>query len=123
MVKRFIEKDLIYQYGPPKKIVTNNAHKFNSKMIVELCAKWKTKHSNSLPYKPKMNDVVEAANKNIKNIQKIMVTYKYWHEMLPFILHTYHTAVRTLTGATMFCLVYAMEAVMPLEVEIPSLRF
>jgi hypothetical protein len=70
-----------------------------------------------------MNDVVEAANKNIKNIQKIMVTYKYWHEMLPFILHTYRTAVRTLTGATMFCLVYAMEAVMPLEVEIPSLRF
>jgi hypothetical protein len=37
--------------------------------------------------------------------------------MLPFILHTYRTAVRTLIGATMFFLVYAMEAVMPLKVE------
>jgi len=69
-----------------------------------------------------MNNVVEAANKNIKNIQKIMVTYKDWHEMLPYIIYVYRTAVRTLTGVTMFCLVYAMETVMPLEVKILSLR-
>jgi len=43
-VKRFIEKDLIYRYGLPKKIVTDNAQNFNGKMIVELCTKWKIKH-------------------------------------------------------------------------------
>jgi hypothetical protein len=42
--------------------------------------------------------------------------------MLPFALHTYCTAVRTSIGATPYMLVYGMEAVMPLEVEIPSLR-
>jgi hypothetical protein len=66
---------------------------------------------------------VEAANKNIKKIiQKMVVTYKDWHEMLPFALHAYRTTVRTSTGATPYSLVYGMEAVMPLEVEIPSLR-
>jgi len=37
-----------------------------------------------------MNRAVEAANKNIKKIiQKMTVSYKDWHEMLPFALHGY----------------------------------
>ena len=70
-----------------------------------------------------MNGAVEAANKNVKKInQKMVVTNKDWHEMLPFALHAYCTAVRTSTGTTPYSLVYGMEAVMPLEVEIPLLR-
>ena len=70
-----------------------------------------------------MNGAVEAANKNIKKIiKKMVVTYKYWHEMLPFALHGYRTSVRTSTGATPLSLVYGMEVVLPIEVEIPSLR-
>ncbi|XP_073262690.1 uncharacterized protein [Populus alba] len=123
VVKRFIEKDLICRYGVPEKIVTDNAQNFNGKMIAELCTKWKIKHSNSSPYRPKMNGAVEAANKNIKKIvQKMVVTYKDWHEMLSFALHAYRTTIRTSTGATPYSLVYGMEAVMPLEVDIPSLR-
>jgi len=52
----------------------------------------------------------------------MVVTYKDWHEMLPFVLHGYRTSVRTSTGATPFSLVYGMEAILPLEVKIPSLR-
>ena len=67
-MKKFMERDLICQYGPLEKIITNNAQNFNGKMIIELCAKWKIKHSNSLPYRPKMNGAVEAANENVKKI-------------------------------------------------------
>ena len=52
----------------------------------------------------------------------MVVTYKDWHEMLSFSLHAYRTTVQTSIGATPYMLVYGMEAVMPLEVEIPSLR-
>jgi hypothetical protein len=52
----------------------------------------------------------------------MVVIYKDWDEMLPFVLHAYRTAVWTSTGATPYLLVYGIEAVMPLEVEIPSLR-
>lgn len=69
-----------------------------------------------------MNVVVEAANKNIKKIlQKMVVTYKDWHEMLPFALHGYQTFVHTSIGTTHFSLVYGMESVLPIEVEIPSM--
>ena len=70
-----------------------------------------------------MNGVVEAANKNIKKIiQKMAVTYKDWHEMLPFALHGYCTTTRTSTGATPYSLVYGREVVLLIEVQIPSLR-
>ncbi|RDY08455.1 hypothetical protein CR513_07299, partial [Mucuna pruriens] len=42
--------------------------------------------------------------------------------MLPYTLHRYQTSVRTSTRATPYSLVYGIEAVLPVEVEIPSLR-
>ena len=67
VVKKFIERfDL--SYGPSETIITDNAQNFNGKMIIELYAKRKMKHSNSSSYKPKMNGAVEAANKNVKTI-------------------------------------------------------
>ena len=70
-----------------------------------------------------MNGAVEAANKNIKTIiQKMSDNYKTWHEMLPLALMAYRTSIRTSTGATPYSLVYGMEVVILVEVEIPSLR-
>ena len=70
-----------------------------------------------------MNGVVQDANKNIKKIiQKMTVTYKDWHEMLPFALHGCCTTARTSTGATPYSLLYGMEVVLPIKVQIPSLR-
>ncbi|RDX71818.1 hypothetical protein CR513_48779, partial [Mucuna pruriens] len=92
-------------------------------MMTELCEQFRIFHHNSTPYHPKMNGVVEAANKNLKKIiQKMVVTYKDWHETLPYALNRYHTSVRTSTGATPYSLVYGTKVVLPIEVEIPSLR-
>ncbi|GAU48362.1 hypothetical protein TSUD_282430 [Trifolium subterraneum] len=106
-----------------EKQVRDNGTNLNNKMMKDLCDEFKIEHHNSSPYRPQMNGAVEAANKNIKKIvQKMVVTYKDWHEMLPFALHGYRTSFRTSTGATPFSLVYGMEAVLPVEVEIPSMR-
>ena len=42
--------------------------------------------------------------------------------MLPFSLHGYRATAHTSTGATPFSLIYGMEAVLPIEVQIPSSR-
>ncbi|RDX73684.1 hypothetical protein CR513_46674, partial [Mucuna pruriens] len=52
----------------------------------------------------------------------MVVTYKDWHDMPPYALHKYRTLIRTSTKATPYSLVYDTEAVLPAEVEIPSLR-
>ena len=92
-------------------------------MVTEICTRFKIKHHNSVPYRPKMNGAMEAANKNVKKIiAKATETYKDWHEKRPFALHAYRIGVRTSTGVTPYSLVYGIEAVLPIEVEIPSLR-
>ncbi|PKI60251.1 hypothetical protein CRG98_019356 [Punica granatum] len=122
-VARFLIRDVIARYGIPATIITDNAKNLNNKVIDELCAQFKIRHRNSTPYRPQMNGAVEAANKNIKKIiEKMTVNYKDWHEMLPYALLTYWTSIRTSTGATPYSLVYGMEAVLPIKVEIPSMR-
>ena len=91
--------------------------------MTDVCCQFKIKHHNSTTYRPKMNRAVEAANKNIKKIiSKTTDTYKDWHEKLPFALFTYQTSIRTSIWETSYSLVYRNEAVLPIEVEISTLR-
>ena len=117
MVYKFIKKEIICRYGLPKGIISDNSSNLNNKMMKEVCTQFKIQHHNSVPYHPKMNGVVEAANNNLKKIiEKTTDTYKDWHEKLLFALHSYRTTVRTSTGATPFSLAYGMEAILPIEV-------
>ncbi|PKI45792.1 hypothetical protein CRG98_033799 [Punica granatum] len=55
-----------------------------------------------------------AKNLNNKIIDELCEQFK--------VQHPYRTSIRTSTGATPYSLVYGMEAVLPIEVEIPSMR-
>nr|XP_033510742.1 uncharacterized protein LOC117275548 [Nicotiana tomentosiformis] len=57
-----------------------------------------------------------------KAVTKKAVGSKQWHEKLPFVLLEYRITVRTSVGATPYLLVYGTEAVIPAEMEIPSLQ-
>ncbi|PKI70943.1 hypothetical protein CRG98_008676 [Punica granatum] len=59
---------------------------------------------------------------NAKNLNNKIIDELYWHEMLPFALLAYRTFIRSSTWVTPYSLVYGMEAVLPVEVEIPSMR-
>ncbi|XP_070007211.1 uncharacterized protein [Nicotiana sylvestris] len=73
--------------------------------------------------RPKANGAIEAANKNIKKILKKMIQgSRQWHEKFPFALLGYRTTICTSFGVTLYLLVYGTEAVIPVEVEIPSLQ-
>ena len=49
-------------------------------------------------------------------------TYWDWPDKLPFALWGYQTSIGTFTGATLYSLVYEMEVVLSIKVEVPSLR-
>ncbi|XP_039165946.1 uncharacterized protein LOC104440423 [Eucalyptus grandis] len=64
-----------------------------------------------------------GTNLNNKLVDGLFSEFKIKHlNSLPFALMAYRTSIRTFIGATHFALVYGMEAVLPVEVEIPSLR-
>ena len=49
-------------------------------------------------------------------------TTRDWSENLPFALWAYCTYFRTSTGATPYSLVYSMEAMLPVDIKMGSLR-
>ena len=52
----------------------------------------------------------------------MVVTYKDWTKKLPLALRGYRTSICASTGATPYSLVYGSEVVLPIKVEIQSLR-
>ncbi|XP_070029311.1 uncharacterized protein [Nicotiana sylvestris] len=102
---------------------SDNAANLNNHLMREICEQFKIAYQNSTPYWPKANGAVEAANKNIKKIlRKLIQSSRQWHEKLLFALLGYRTTVRTSVGATPYLLVCGTKAVIPAEVEIPSLQ-
>src|ERR1700733_7214095 len=81
-------------------------------------------HDSSTPYYPQVNGLVEAINKVLViMIRRIIGIHRSnWHNMLFLALWAYRTSVKTSTGFTPLQLVYGLEAVLPIECEIPSLR-
>lgn len=75
-------------------------------------------------YYPQGNIQEEATNKTLKSIlSKTWDIYqKDWHEQLTYALWDYMMSIRIATRVTLFSLVYGDEVVVPLELEILSLR-
>ena len=123
-VVNFIQTHLICQYGVPQYIITDNGKPFYNRRMIELCEKFEFKQYNSSMYNAPANGLAEAFNKTLGSLFKKVVskTKRDWHERIGEALWAYRTIFRTPTQATPFSLVYGVEAVLPLERQIPSLQ-
>ena len=121
-VATFISSHIICRYGVPHELISDRGVHFRGE-VDTLLQRYGIQHHRSSAYRPQTNGAVEAANKNIKRIlRKTIETSRDWFEKLPFALWAYRTSFRTSTGATPYSLVYGMEAVLPIEIEMGSLR-
>ena len=121
-VATFIRSHIICKYGVPHELISDRGVHFRGE-VDTLLQRYGIQHHRSSTYRPQTNGAAEAANKNIKRIlRKIIKTSRDWSEKLPFPLWAYRTSFRTSTGATPYSLVYGMEVVLPVEIEMGSLR-
>ncbi|XP_075655065.1 uncharacterized protein LOC142625263 [Castanea sativa] len=116
------KKNIICWFGVPQEIISDNGSHFEGE-VRKVTEEYGIEHYKSSPYRPHANRAIKAANKNVKNIlAKMVVTYKNWTKKLPFTLWGYRTFIHASTRATPYSLVYGSEVVLPIEVEIQSLR-
>ena len=102
-VIKFMKNNIICRYGIPNAIITDNGTPFVNKKMDDFLSKFKIQRHRSSPYRPQMNGGVEAVNKTIVRIlEKMVVTYRDWSDMLPYALWAYRTSVRSATGVTPF---------------------
>ncbi|XP_019265385.1 PREDICTED: uncharacterized protein LOC109242945 [Nicotiana attenuata] len=123
-VANFIRVNIIYHFGIPSYIITDNGKSFNNKLITKICDLFGFKQRNSSMYYAATNGLVEAFNKTLCNLLKKVVSKskRDWHDKIEEALWAYRTTHRTPTQATPYSLVYGVEAVLPLERQIPSLQ-
>eukprot|EP00253_Pinus_taeda_P015755 PITA_15755 len=96
-------------------------------IFIDYFTKWAElglRHDSSTPYYPQANDQVEAVNKVLVTmLQRTIGMHKSdWHLILFSALWAYRTSIKDATGFTPFQLVYGLEATLPIECEIPSLK-
>ncbi|XP_021761171.1 uncharacterized protein LOC110726003 [Chenopodium quinoa] len=83
-----------------------------------------TKYASASVCHPQSNGQAEAANKLIlTDLQKKLEEYKVlWADLVPEVLWANRITEKESTGKSPFTLAYGAEAVVPVEVQIPSLR-
>ncbi|XP_019179926.1 PREDICTED: uncharacterized protein LOC109175129 [Ipomoea nil] len=122
--KRFVEKNILYRFGIPLQVITDNGRQFEAREFSEFLAGWGVKHSRVAVSYPQANGQVENANRTILDglKKKLEVADGAWVEELDGILWAYRTTPRRATGETLFALAYGFEAQAQVEVIIPSRR-
>jgi transposase InsO family protein len=121
-------KGIVFRFGVPHSIVTDNGSNFTSKEFKAYCAEVGIKlHFASVAH-PQTNGQVEKANGIICNgIKKRLLgplekARHTWPEELPSVLWSIRTTPNTATQETPFFLVHGAEAVLPIEIEHDSPR-
>ncbi|KAK0575146.1 hypothetical protein LWI29_034598 [Acer saccharum] len=120
----FVKKNIIYRFGIPSIIITDNGTQFDNKKFREMCEEFKIVNYYASPAHPQTNGQTEAVNKVIKHTLKAKLEAKKdgWADKLPEVLWAYRTTVRSSTGETLFVLAFGTEAVIPAETTFTSPR-
>jgi hypothetical protein len=120
----FVHEHIIYQFGIPQTLTTDQGPSFLSHQFGEFAESMKIKLLNSSPYYTQANGQAEASNKVlIKIIKKwIKDNPRRWHEKLSEALWVHRTSRHRAMKVTPFELVYGQEVVLPMEIGLQSLR-
>jgi ribonuclease HI len=123
-VIRFFKTYVLYRFGTPRRIISDNGTAFKNAKIYALAERFKIDWRYSSIYNPRANGLAEAFNKTLINIMKKTVegNQRDWDNKLLEALWAYRTTYRTPTQVTPYSLVFGIEAILPLEVELLSLR-
>jgi transposase InsO family protein len=107
-VINFVQEHIIYWFGVPQTLTTDQGPSFMSHQFREFVESMKIKLLNSSPYYAQANGHAEASNKVlIKTIKKrIKDNPRRWHETLSEALWAHRTSRHGATKVTHFELVY-----------------
>ncbi|KAL5550934.1 hypothetical protein UlMin_001110 [Ulmus minor] len=123
-VTAFIWKNIVCRFGVPRELVSDHGTQFENEKLQSICDRLGIIKVFSSPAHPKSNGQVEAVNKTIKQTlkKKLEKSKGAWVDELPLVLWAYRTSFRAATGETPFSLAYGVEAIIPIEISLPTFR-
>jgi hypothetical protein len=115
-------KSIVFRFGVPHSIITNNGTNFTSKEFKSYCESMGIKVKFASVAHPKTNGQVEKANGLICNgikkrqLAPLKKAKHAWVDELPSVLWSLRTTPNMATQETPFFLVHDAEAVLPVEI-------
>jgi transposase InsO family protein len=120
--------DIIYRFGVPNSIITDNGSQFTGRKFLEFCDKFHIRVDWAAVAHPQTNGQVERANGMIlqglkpRIFNRLNKSDRKWHQELPAVVWSLRTTPSRATGFTPFFLVYGAEAILPTDLEYGSPR-
>jgi transposase InsO family protein len=80
----FLTKHIIYRFGIPQTLTTNQGNSFMSKEVHEFAELYKIKLLDSSPYYARANGQAKSSNRTLINLIKKKITDhpRHWHKVL-----------------------------------------
>nr|GFA53146.1 hypothetical protein [Tanacetum cinerariifolium] len=123
-VKKFVWDNVVCRFGIPGEIVSDNGKQFSNNPFKDWCEKLNITQRFASVKHPQSNGLVESANRSLGEGIKSRLgeRNKNWVEELPHVLWAHRTMIKSSHGDTPFSLTYGTEAVIPMEIEMPTYR-
>ncbi|XP_050207633.1 uncharacterized protein LOC126657052 [Mercurialis annua] len=123
-IQTWLSREVMGRFGIPHSLVTDNGKQFDCRKFRAYCEGLNIKLKFTSVAHPQTNGLTEVTNRTIlTGIKKRLDDLKgRWIDELYKVIWAYRTTPRKATGETPFSLVYGTEAVLPVEIGMPSLR-
>ncbi|MCO5549982.1 hypothetical protein L7F22_003459 [Adiantum nelumboides] len=121
---QFLYKFVIVRYGLPIEIVSDRGTHFTKEVIENLLDEFMVIHKKSAPYHPQANGQAEPTNKTLCTVLTKIVSDSRtdWDTKLHSALWAYRVAYKPKLHTTPFNLVFGLNAILPIEFLLPTLR-
>ena len=121
---KFLYENICCRFSYPIELVSNQGKHFVNDVITGLIQYYAVVHKRNTPYYPQVSGLMKITNKTLKGILMKIIN-AHWTDSdrkLQSTFSAYRTSFKTNIGATPFRLAFGLEAIMPIEFEIPNLR-
>ncbi|GKU90939.1 hypothetical protein SLEP1_g4880 [Rubroshorea leprosula] len=123
-IEELLFNSILCRFGIPKRIIADNGPQFRAAALRSFCDDYGIELALTSMYTPQSNGQAESTNKIVLRGLKtrVLAAHSNWVDELNKVLWSCRTTPSSATGETPFSLAYGAEAVIPVEVGLPSDR-
>ncbi|GKB45244.1 reverse transcriptase domain-containing protein [Tanacetum coccineum] len=123
-IKKFVWDNIVCRFGLPGEIIADNEKQFRDSPFKDWCEKLCIRQCFASVKHPQTNGLVERANGSLGEgiKERLDERSKNWMEEISHVLWAHRTMIKSSNGETPFSLTYGTEAVIPVEIGMPTFR-
>ncbi|GJT84526.1 reverse transcriptase domain-containing protein [Tanacetum coccineum] len=123
-IKKFAWDNIVYRFGLPGEIISDNGKQFKDNPFKDWCKKLCIRQCFASVKHPQANGLVERANRSLGGGIKARLDEKSknWMEEISHVLWAHRTMIKSSNEETPFSLTYGTKAVILVEIDMLTLR-